>query len=346
MPRTRSLAWSELKIGLVTVFALVMTTMLIFLLSGEGGFFWQRYSLKAVFPNIAGLKPGAPVRVAGVEVGSVSDTQFVGDRVEVVLQIARDMQPLVTSTSVASLGSVSLLGEAAVDITASSDGTPIPEWGYVPSGTAAGSLTDVTSQAAEGIKELTGLLQETRAGQGTIGRLLTDEALYEEIQSLVAAVESVVQSMNQGRGTLGHLVNDPATAEAIEASLQNVEAVTARIRAGEGSLGKLLSDDAMAQSLTSTTANLDSITGRISRGEGTAGKLITENELYDRLNSMSERLDKVMTGLQAGEGTAGQLLKDRQLYENINGTVTELQRLVQDIRANPRRFLNVRVSLF
>jgi phospholipid/cholesterol/gamma-HCH transport system substrate-binding protein len=346
MPRTRSLAWSELKIGLVTVFALVMTTMLIFLLSGEGGFFWQRYSLKAVFPNIAGLKPGAPVRVAGVEVGSVSDTQFVGDRVEVVLQIARDMQPLVTSTSVASLGSVSLLGEAAVDITASSDGTPIPEWGYVPSGTAAGSLTDVTSQAAEGIKELTGLLQETRAGQGTIGRLLTDEALYEEIQSLVAAVESVVQSVNQGRGTLGHLVNDPATAEAIEASLQNVEAVTARIRAGEGSLGKLLSDDAMAQSLTSTTANLDSITGRISRGEGTAGKLITENELYDRLNSMSERLDKVMTGLQAGEGTAGQLLKDRQLYENINGTVTELQRLVQDIRANPRRFLNVRVSLF
>ena len=69
MPRTRSLAWSELKIGLLTVFALATATMLIFLLSGEGGFFWQRYSLKTVFPNIAGLKPGAPVRVAGVEVG-------------------------------------------------------------------------------------------------------------------------------------------------------------------------------------------------------------------------------------------------------------------------------------
>ena len=46
--------------------------MLIFMLSGEGGFFWQRYPMKTVFANIAGLKAGAPVRVAGVEVGSVT----------------------------------------------------------------------------------------------------------------------------------------------------------------------------------------------------------------------------------------------------------------------------------
>ena len=44
MPRTRSLAWAELKIGLVSMFALVMAALLIFLLSGEGGFFWQRYA--------------------------------------------------------------------------------------------------------------------------------------------------------------------------------------------------------------------------------------------------------------------------------------------------------------
>ena len=346
MPRTRSLAWSELKIGLLTVFALATATMLIFLLSGEGGFFWQRYSLKTVFPNIAGLKPGAPVRVAGVEVGSVTEAQFIGDRVEVVMEVSRDMQSRITSTSVASLGSISLLGEAAVDLTASSQGTPIPEWGYVTSGPTAGSIADVSAKASKGIDELTLLLQETRAGRGTLGRLFTDEALYVEMQSLVSAVETVVQNVNDGRGTLGRLANDPAAAKALEASLQNVEMVTARIRSGEGSLGKLLNDDAMALSLTSTTANLDSITGKINRGEGTAGKLITERELYDRLNSMSQRLDEVMTGLQQGEGTAGQLLKDRQLYENINGTVAELRQLVQDIRADPRKFLNVRVSLF
>ena len=346
MPRTRSLAWSELKIGLLTIFAIVMATLLIFLLSGEGGFFWQRYSLKTVFVNIAGLKPGAPVRVAGVEVGSVRDVQFMGDRVEVVMQIGRDMQPRVTSTSTASLGSISLLGEAAVDITASSQGMPIPEWGYISSGPAAGSLTEVTTQAAEGIEQLTWLLQDLRSGRGTMGRLFTDEALYKEMNALVAAAEGVVRNVSKGRGTLGRLANNPAAAQALEASLKNFEAVTARMRAGEGSFGKLLNDDALAETLTSTTANLDSITGQISRGEGTAGKLITERELYDRLNSTSERLDKVMTGLEKGEGTAGQLLRDRQLYENMNGAVAELRRLVQDIRANPRKFLNVRVSLF
>ncbi|MSO45787.1 MAG: MCE family protein [Acidobacteria bacterium] len=346
MPRTRSLAWSELKVGLLTIFAIGMATLLIFLLSGSGGFFWQRYSLKTVFRDIAGLKEGAPVRVAGVDVGSVTGTAFVGDRVEVTIEIGRDHQPRVTSTSTASLGSMSLLGDAAIDITASSGGAPIPEWGYIPSGPAAGSLTQVTTQAAEGIEELTVLFQDIRSGRGTVGRFFTDEALYTDVTALVTAVESVVRNVGGGRGTIGRLINNPAAAQALEASLQHFEAVTAKLRAGEGSLGRLLSDDTLAKTLTSTTTNLDAITGRISRGEGTAGKLLTDRELYDRLNTMSDRLDKVMTGLQQGEGTAGQLLQDKQLYENMNGAVAELRQLVQDIRKDPRKFLNVRVSLF
>ena len=61
------------------------------------------------------------MRVAGVEVGSVSEVTFVGDRVEVLMEVGKDHAPRITTTSVASLGSVSLLGEAAVDITASSE---------------------------------------------------------------------------------------------------------------------------------------------------------------------------------------------------------------------------------
>ena len=65
MPRTRSLAWSELKIGVLTIFAIVIVAITIFMLTGGKGFFWQRYSLKTRFSNVAGLKPGSPVRVAG-----------------------------------------------------------------------------------------------------------------------------------------------------------------------------------------------------------------------------------------------------------------------------------------
>lgn len=346
MPRTRSLAWTELKIGLVSVFAIAMATVMVFLLSGEGGFFWQRYSIKTVLANVAGLKPGAPVRVAGVEVGSVAAVRFSGDRVEIELQVGREHAPRITSASVASLGSVSLLGEAAVDITPSSQGTPIPEWGYVKSGAAVGSITDVAAQASQGIDELTALITDIRTGRGTAGKLLTDDALYTDLRALIVAVEEVARGVNSGKGSLGRLMNDPTMARSIEGSLANLEAVTARIKAGEGTLGRLLADDAMARSLTSTTANIDAITGRLSRGEGTAGKLLSDDGLYTRLNGMVDRLDTVVASMQKTDGTMGLLLHDKQMYEKINKTVDEVSGLVAAIKADPRRYLNVRVSLF
>src|SRR5262245_14981897 len=118
MPRTRSLAWAELKFGIIAVFALVMSGLLIFAVGGSGGFFWQNYSLKARFPNVAGLKSGTPVRVAGVEVGSITDVELVPGGAEVVFVIINDMKPLVTDRSAAKIGSISLLGEGALDIEA------------------------------------------------------------------------------------------------------------------------------------------------------------------------------------------------------------------------------------
>jgi phospholipid/cholesterol/gamma-HCH transport system substrate-binding protein len=346
MPRTRSLAWAELKIGLAAIFALAMAGLLIFLLSGEGGFFWQRYGVKTVFTNIAGLKPGAPVRVAGVEVGAVTDVQFIGDRVEVLMEVSKEMQPRITSSSVASLGQVSLLGEAAVDITSSSQGAPVPEWGYVRSGPAAGSLTDVAEKASAGIDQLSGLLGDIRSGKGTVGRLFTEDTLHSELDALLTAYEQVARNLNNPNGSIGRLTRDPTMAKSLEGSLQNLEAVTARIRAGEGSIGKLLNDDAMAKSVTSLTANLDAATGRMNRNDNTMGKLFTERELYDRINSMSDRFDKVASSLQQRDGTVGLLLNDKAMYEKFNGTLDEVRGLVAAIKADPKKYLNIRVSLF
>ncbi len=129
MPRTRSLKWSELKIGVMAVAALLIAAALILALGGEGGFFWQRYTLKVKFPNAAGVQRGSPVRVAGVTVGAVQELTFVGSEVEMLLQLRDDMQQRVRTTSRATIGSVSLLGEGAVDISASTSGDPIPEGG-------------------------------------------------------------------------------------------------------------------------------------------------------------------------------------------------------------------------
>ena len=346
MPRTRSLAWSELKIGVLTIFAIVIVAITIFMLTGGKGFFWQRYSLKTRFTNVAGLKPGSPVRVAGKEAGSVTAIDFAGEQIDVTFQVNKEIRDRITTESSATLGSVSLLGEGAVDVTPSSAGAPVPEWGYVKTGRTPAQIADITEQASQGMAMLNKLVAGLNTGQGTVGKLLTDERLYQQLQEFSEAANQMARSVQQGRGTVGKLLNDPGTANALEASMKNVEDVTRRLSAGEGSLGKLLKDDAFSQSLTGATDNMRTLTDKINRGEGTLGKLVTDDSVFKRLDSVTSRLDELVNRLNQGEGTAGQLLKDKQLYENMNRTVTEMQSLLADIRRDPKKYLNVKVSIF
>jgi len=346
MPRTRSLAWSELKLGVMTIAALAVAAATIFLVMGGKGFWWQRYSLKALFPNVQGLKPGSPVRVAGKEVGSVIDVDFAGDQVEVVFEVNRQVQNKITDQSRATIGSVSLLGEGAVDITLSPRGTPIPPGGFVATGKPAAALADVTSQASEGIVELTGLIKDMRDGRGTLGKFMTDQQLYDELDRFVATAADVTKAVSDGRGTMGRLVNDPKIAASLEGSLRNLEEMTRRINAGDGSIGKLLNDETFSKSLSGATTNLQTLTERLNRGEGTAGKLFTDPALFNQLKSLADRLDDLTKGLNAGEGSLGQVLKDKRLYENMNAAVTDVRDLVAAIKKDPKKYLNVRVSIF
>jgi phospholipid/cholesterol/gamma-HCH transport system substrate-binding protein len=346
MPRTRSLAWSELKIGVLAVMALVIASVFIFMVGGQGGFFWQRYRLKTKFQDVQGLKDGAVVRVAGVEVGTVTRVEFAGSEVDIGMELSNDMKSRITTESRASLGSLSLLGEPVIDISPGRGGTPLPEDAYIQSVPPAGQLRDVAATATKGLEEATRLLQDIRSGKGTVGRLFTDEALYREMNQFVDAASQVANNLGQGRGTIGMLLKDPRAYQSLDTSLANLSRITERINAGEGSLGRLIHDSKVADSLASMTGKFDELATKINTGGGTAGKLINDPELYNRLNSLSGRLDSLLTALNSGEGTAGQLVRNRQLYENMNGAVSELRTLVSEIRKNPKKYLNVRVSIF
>jgi phospholipid/cholesterol/gamma-HCH transport system substrate-binding protein len=346
MPRTRSLAWAELKFGLIAVFALVMAGMLIFAVGGSGGFFWQNYSLKVKFDNVAGLMEGSPVRVAGVEVGSVSHVELLPTGVEVWFDVKDDMRPLITDQSTASIGSISLLGEGAVDITAAPHGTPLQDWAYIPSKVAEGSIAQITAQASSSINEARLLVENINKGRGTVGKLFTDDALYRNLDAFVTSSERVVAAINSGKGTMGKLTNDPALYDELHASIANLNAITARIKNGEGSLGQLMTDPAFSKTLTQTTQNFETLTAKLNKGEGTAGKLLNDDALYRRLDSVTARLDTVLQNLNDGQGTAGQLLHDKQLYENMNQTITEMRALITEIKKDPKKYLNVKVSIF
>src|SRR3954463_7860457 len=346
MPRTRSLAWSELKIGVLTIFALIVLAVTIFLLTGGKGFFWQRYHLKTRFSNVAGLTPGSPVRVAGKEVGSITAVEFAGEQVDVVFEVNKEIRDRITDRSTATLGSVSLLGEGAVDVTPAAGGTPVPEWGYVKTGRTPAQISDITDLASQGMATINRLVAGVSNGQGTVGKLLTDQQLYLELQQFAATARLMTQELQQGRGTLGRLLKDPKTANSLEPSMKNIEALPRRIDAGEGSMGRLLKDDAFAQSLEAATTNVRDLVDRLNRGEGTAGKLMTDPSLFNNLNQVSDRFDALVAKLNEGEGTAGRLLKDQQLYENMNGAVVEFRGLLEQIRKEPKKYLNVKVSIF
>ncbi len=346
MPRTRSLKWSELKIGIMAVVAMLIAAALIVALGGEGGFFWQRYTLKAKFPNAGGVQKGSPVRVAGVTVGSVTEIRFVGSDVEMGLELRDDMQERVRTASRATIGSVSLLGEGAVDITATTTGQPIPEGGYVPSDPLPPQLADVTAQANKGIEELTALISDVRAGKGTVGKLMTDEQLYAELRQFTSAARDVTEGLARGKGTLGQLLNNPESARQMEASLTNLTAITNKINAGHGSLGQLMNDPTLAKNLNEVTANFGSLSTRLNQGQGTMGQLMNNDSLYKRLDAVTTNLEQLTARLNQGQGTMGQLMSDKQLYDNMNRTVTEMQQLLADIRKDPKKFLNLRMSIF
>jgi phospholipid/cholesterol/gamma-HCH transport system substrate-binding protein len=346
MPRTRSLKWSELKIGIMAVVALFIAAALILALGGEGGFFWQRYTLKVKFPNAAGVQRGSPVRVAGVTVGAVTALQFLGSDVDMVLEVRDDMQERIRTTSKATIGSVSLLGEGAVDISASTTGQPIPEGGYVPAEPPPPQLADVTAQANKGIAEITLLMQDIRAGKGTVGKLMTDEQLYTDLQQFSAAARAVTEGLTNGKGTLGQLLNNPESARQLENSLKNLTEITNKINAGQGSIGQLMNDPTLAKNLNDVTANFSSLSARMNKGEGTMGQLMNNDALYKRLDAVTTNLETLTAKLNKGEGTMGQLMNDKQLYDNLNKTVGEMQQLLADIRKDPKKYLNLRMSIF
>lgn len=346
MPRTRSLAWSELKIGIIATAAIILATMLIIAVGGAAGFSWQRYVLKTKFADVQGLKAGAVVRLAGVEVGKVTDVEFSGAEVEVTLEVKEDVQSRITTDSRATMGALSLLGEPLIDITPATTGTPLEDGEYVQSEPAKGHIADVAENAEQLLAQANELIRDVRAGKGTVGKLFTDDQVYREFNALIDSAEGVATSIRRGEGTLGQFIRNPAAYRRFEAALADLQDMTRRLRAGEGSLGRLLKDDALAKSLASASGHVDSIAGRLNRGEGTVGKLLTERELYDRLNSVSARMDKIVAALEQPQGTAGRLLHDKQLYENMNNTVKEVQGLIAEIKKDPKKYLTVRVSIF
>ena len=257
MPRTRSLAWSELKIGVVAVAAIALATLLIVAVGGAAGFSWQRYDLKTNFPDVKGLKSGAVVRVAGVEVGKVGEVALSGAQVEVILEIKKGNEQRITTESRASIGSLSLLGEPVIDITPGDDRNAAQGWRL-----HSGRPFSRVDRRRRGHRA-----RDRRAAERDSDGCSRGQGHARQGRHRRAAVQGAHRTARVGPGRHEHdsqwqglaraaSINDPAAYDRLNASLADLQAITKRINAGEGSLGRLLKDDALAKSLTSAIGEL------------------------------------------------------------------------------------------
>jgi phospholipid/cholesterol/gamma-HCH transport system substrate-binding protein len=345
----KALTWTELRVGLLAIASLVILAFTtLYIGSGGGSPFAKKYTIKALMSDVNGLKEGAPVRVGGVEVGTVTKVDFASGAaglVEVSMRLDQRVKGRVTTESVANLGALGLLGEKAVDITASSRGQAIQDGAYL-SAAAEDPFKGLLTDAGESTAHLKKILARMDAGEGLIGKALRDEELYDRMTDVAVRLQAVATKLESSRGPLGRLVNDEEMSRRLASSAQGIDAVVTRIEKGEGPLGALSKDEQMVKNLKAISASMGEVAGKLERGEGSLGKMLTDEQLYTRMNELSQRLDGLLVKMERGEGSLGRLLNDPAFYNNLDGAASEVRALVGDIRKDPGKYLRVKVSLF
>jgi len=345
----KALTWTELRVGLVVIASLVILAVTILYIGSTGGSPWAAtYHVKALMSDVNGLKPGAPVRLGGVEVGTVTKVDFApagSGMIEVDMRLDRRVKSRITTQSTVTLGALGLLGEKAVDIAPSTKGVPIEDGGLM-AGVAEDPFKGLLSDASDSTTHLKRILSRMDAGEGTIGKALRDEELYARMVDVSVRLQEVMNKLESPSGPLGRLVNDQEMSRQLASAVKGIDSIVARVDEGKGSLGILSKDEDIARDLKSLTRSMNDVAAQLQRGEGSAGRLLKDDALYRRIDGLSARLDSLVTKVEKGEGTAGRLVHDPALYENLTAAAQDMRGLIGDIRKDPRKYLRVKVSVF
>jgi phospholipid/cholesterol/gamma-HCH transport system substrate-binding protein len=381
MPRTKkTVSFRELRVGFLVLGSIAILVFLILNASGDINPFSKKLHLKARFMDANGLREGSEVRLAGVRVGKIDEITLLppsevpnAPRVEALMIIdstidGRPANERIRTDSQAQQGSPSLLGnEMLINITpGTAVGQPVKDYDILPSSTSntvndfATSGTDLAQRLSKLSDEINGIVRDVKEGKGTVGRLFSDEALYNNLNATILETEDVMRQVRSGRGSAGRFINDPALYNnANEIALQ-MRKIAEDLRAGRGTAGRLLTDDELynrinrtADRLDRSVAQIDLMIVDINAGRGTLGKLIKDEQVYNdaraaiaRFNTTAERIDNVVAAAQRGEGTFGKLLTDEALYSNVNQLSSEGVKLMYDFRQNPKKYLTVKFELF
>lgn len=349
----------------MAVVAMSILGVLIFLLTGTGSIFTSWATLYTYMDDSAAMPASTPVRLNGISVGKIDEIRFSGlkEKGKIVLikmEVRKDMLSQIPEDSRVGVDAANLLGEKFVNITKGKSAVPVRDGSTLESEPVS-DIPELMSRAGDilggfqqVVKRFDTLLGDIEAGKGNIGKLIKDEQLANDLIATVAEAKKLVISMNTGKGILPRLINDEQFVEEIRSPIRRIDTLVADLQAGKGTLGKFLKDPAFHDETLQTVADLrrlinvdfKKIVDDLNAGKGTLGKLLKDEELHRRMDQLVANLNSSIDKLNAGQGTLGQLLVNQALYDSMNGMTRETQALMKDIRANPKKFLRIKLGLF
>ena len=361
MAQRKHLTWTELRVGLFVLAGIVLVVIGIFYVTGTGAL-GPKYRLITYLPEVDGLAVGAPVTINGVEVGNVDSIQIAPARtgqapspdraVEVVLRISRSFQNYIRTDSAASLLTEGFVGNRTVTIQRGYSGPELKDGQEVP-GREEKAIAQVVERSADLLQNLNALTGEVgdmvsglKKGQGTLGKLLTDETAYNHVNDILGRIDQVTASVQQGQGSIGKLVASDVLYQKFDSIADRLDNVTSAIQDQKGALGKFIYDPSLHENAQQFLQNGNMLLSDLRTGRGTLGKLATDDSLFATWRQTGENLREATASLSSGNGTAGKFFEDPQFYDNLTGAAGDLRLLLNEFRQNPSKYLKVKFSLF
>lgn len=348
----KTTAGTRLRVGIFVLVALVIGASIAFAIGAQENVFAPKSTYHAIFEDVGGLQKGNTVRVAGVNVGAVTDV-VIGEsgRIEVYFRIIDDAAHLIRGQpgiaiaetdpqpSFASIGSKGLLGDRIIEISVGAD--RYPEWDPeepIPV-SAAGGFMAVAERALE---EAEGTARNLRLATDPFADQEFSNDLKETARNLAKASGMIAS----GNGTIGRLVNDVELGEDVKGAAKELRAAGKQVAALSKSLNEIAQDvqtnegtahalfygtegaDAI-RNIRDTFGQLNTILTDIREGDGAVNQLIygeLDESFMDNLQSASEDIAHLAKEAREGKGTIGALLTDPSIYEDIKRLVGDLER--------------------
>jgi len=341
------------------IVASLVLGLLLFLMSGTGGYFTKRITLSSYFDNAEGLRVGAPVRLSGVDIGNVSKILIVRDKdkqltpVKIVMKVSTKYSFNLRRDTRTVLETAGVLGETFMDMDSSQaigppaqDGDTLPTLIHPDFNEVVRSSQSTLQNMDALLKRADRILAFAESGKGSLGKLIYDPTLYDRFSQTVAELKTVVDEIAKGQGSLGQLINSNDAYTKFLGTLDKMNGVVDDLQQGKGTAGKFLKDPSLYNNANDTVANLKKVSEDLNAGKGTAGRLLKDEELAKKIDTTMTKLAALTTELEAGQGTAGKLFKDDSLYNNANQMLEESRNLVKAIRENPKKYLSIKLHIF